>query len=87
MQQRLDRISALINEGYTLKRGRGFDIQLHNSAGVRRNPLNPWKSPGGFFLDSLLFPKRRLLSNSRMVIFLLDCNSVFGQRRSFKHHG
>ena len=56
MQKRLDRISSLISEGYTLKRGRGFDIQLHNSAGVRRNPLNPWKSPGGFSWIAFFFP-------------------------------
>ena len=56
MQKRLDRISALINEGYTLKRGGGFDIQLHNSAGVRRNTLNPWKSPGGFSWIAFFFP-------------------------------
>ena len=56
MQQRLDRISALINEGYTLKKVGIFDIQLHNSAGVRRNPLNPWKSPGGFSWIAFFFP-------------------------------
>ena len=56
IQKRLDRISALINEGYTLKRYGDFDIQLHNSAGVRRNTLNPWKSPGGFSWIAFFFP-------------------------------
>lgn len=56
MQKRLDRISALINAGYTLKRGGGFDIQLRNSSGVRRNTLNPWKSPGGFSWIAFFFP-------------------------------
>ena len=56
MQKRLDRIDSLIKEGYTLKRSGWFDIQFHNSSGIRVNTLQPWKSPGGFSWIAFWFP-------------------------------
>ena len=56
MQKRLDRIDALLQEGYTLKRDSWFDIQFNNSSGVRVNTFNPWKSPGGFSWIAFWFP-------------------------------
>ena len=56
MQKRLDRIDSLITEGYTLKRNGWFDIQFHNSSGMRVNTLQPWKSPGGFSWIAFWFP-------------------------------
>ena len=56
MQKRLDRIDSLIKEGYTLKRNGWFDVQFHNSSGIRVNTLQPWKSPGGFSWIAFWFP-------------------------------
>ena len=55
MQLKIDRINKLIEEGYTLKKEKGF-INFRNSSGKTVNIFGFFKSPAGFSWIAFFFP-------------------------------